>query len=132
MKGILALLTILMLLSFSQDKNECDEHSVPYWLRDINSRVEEDNITLWNIFKKIRQTETNIEPANGFITLRIHISKTGNFCNMETFQIDQNYDITEFNNGKLVEELKTISMGLTDWKRDNNYETYNLDRLKME
>jgi hypothetical protein len=132
MKKLFAIMTILPLLAFSQEKNECEEYSMPYWANEINSRIEGENPTLRNAFQEIQLSETNIIPNNGFITLRLNISKTGNFCNIESFQIDQNYENTEFNNGQLIKELEEIAIGLNDWKRDKNYKTYNLIRLKIK
>lgn len=132
MKKLLTLITILTLLSFSQEKSECEERSKPYWWNGINSRIEGENPTFRKAFKDIQLSEANIKPKNGFITLRLNISKTGKFCDIETFQIDENYENTEFNNGELIKELERISSKLTEWKRDKNYKTYNLIRLKIK
>lgn len=132
MKKLFALITIFTLLSFSQGKSECDERTRPYWAIGINSRVEGEVPTLEKAFKDIQLAETNIEPANGFITLRLDISKTGKLCNLETFQIDENYENTEFNNGELIRELDKIAIELKEWKRDKEYKTYNLIRLKIK
>lgn len=132
MKKILALITLVTLLAFSQDKNECDEDTMPYWANGINSRIEGEGLTLRKVFGEIRLSETNISPRNGFITLRLNVTKTGKFCDIETFQIDENYDNTEFNNGELIKKLEQIAVGLTDWKRDKDYKTYNLIRLKIK
>lgn len=132
MKGKLFIILTLTLLSFSQDKNECDEDTLPYWGYGINSRVAGENPTLRTIFKEIKLSETTINPENGFITLRLNISKTGKLCDIETFQIDEDYENTEFNNGKLIKELKDVAIGLTDWERDKDYKTYNLIRLKIK
>lgn len=51
---------------------------------------------------------------------------------METFQIDENYQDVQFNNGKLVNELREIAAALKNWKRDKNFKTYNLIRLKIK
>ena len=64
--------------------------------------------------------------------MRLNISKTGKLCDIETFQIDENYKSTEFNNGQLIKELEQIIISLTDWKRDKDYKTYNLIRLKIK
>ena len=132
MKGNLLIAITLMLLSFSNDKNECDEDTRPYWEYGINSRIEGEGLTLRRAFKEIQLSETNINPSNGFITLRLNISRTGKLCDIETFQIDEEYDNTEFNNGELLKELEEIAMRLTDWKRDKDYKTYNLIRLKIK
>ena len=132
MKKLLTLLVILPLLAFSQEKNECEERSMPYWANGINSRIAGENPTLRDVFKEIQLSETNIKPNNGLITLRLNITKTGKFCDIETFQIDENYENTEFNNGELIKELEGIAIGLTDWKRDKDYKTYNLIRLKIK
>lgn len=132
MKKLLALLGIFTLLAFSQEKNECEERTMPYWANGINSRIAGENLTLRNAFEELQLSETNISPSSGFITLRLNISKTGKFCDIETFQIDENYKNTEFNNGELIKELERIAVGLTDWKRDKYYKTYNLIRLKIK
>ncbi|MBI6121455.1 hypothetical protein [Salegentibacter maritimus] len=133
MKKILALTILLFTLqSFSQENSDCDEQTLPYWAYEINSRIEGENPTLRKAFKEIQLTETEIEPKSGFITLRLNISKTGNLCDIETFQIDENYKSTEFNNGQLVKKLEQIATGLTNWKRDKDYKTYNLIRLKIK
>ncbi len=133
MKKILVL-TILFfsIQSFSQENNDCDERIVPYWWNDTNSRIEGEVPTLKKAFQEIQLYEIEIEPKNGFITLRLNISKTGKLCDIETFQIDDNYKSTEFNNGQLIKELERIAIGLTDWKRDKDYKTYNLIRLKIK
>lgn len=131
MKKLIALLAIFMLLAFSQEKNECEERTMPYWGYGINSRVAGENPILRRAFKEIQISKTNISPSKGFITLRLNISKTGKFCDIETFQIDENYENIEFNDGELIKELEGIAVGLTEWKRDKDYKTYNLIRLKI-
>lgn len=132
MKGILVLAITLTLLSFSQDKNECDERSVPYWLHGVNSTIEGETITLRKAFREVQNKETDIQPANGFITLRLNISKNSKLCDIDAFQIDENYEDTEFNKGKVIAELNNIAAGLTDWKRDKDVKTYNLIRFKIK
>ncbi|MGG8497549.1 hypothetical protein ACQY1Q_14145 [Tenacibaculum sp. TC6] len=133
MKKILVLTILLFSIqSFSQEKNDCDDRIVPYWWNGTNSRIDGESPTLRKAFKEIQLSETEIEPKSGFITLRLNISKTGNLCKIETFQIDENYKSTEFNNGQLVKELEQIAIGLTNWKRDKYYNTYNLIRLKIK
>jgi hypothetical protein len=133
MKKILVLSILLFSIqSFSQEKNDCDERTLPYWANGINSRIEGENPALRKAFDKIQHSKTEIQPKNGFITLRLNISKKGKLCDVETFQIDENYKSTEFNNGQLIKELEQIAIGLTDWKRDKDYKTYNLIRLKIK
>ena len=133
MKKLLVLIMFLVtFLSFSQEKTECDERSMPYWANGINSQIGGENPTLRKAFKEIQLSKTDISPNNGFITLRLNISKTGKFCNIETFQIDENYEDTEFDNGELIKELEEIAVGLKEWKRDKDYKTYNLIRLKIK
>jgi len=132
MKKLLLLLTILPFLAFSQETNDCDERTMPYWANNINNRIEGENPTLRNAFRDIQLAETNITPSSGFITLRLYITKSGEFCEMETFQIDENYEPTVFNNGSLIKELETIALSLTNWKRDEDFKTYNLIRLKIK
>ncbi len=133
MKKILVF-TILFfsIQSFSQENNDCDERTMPYWWNDTNSRIEGEVPVLKKAIQKIQLYETEIEPKNGFITLRLNISKTGKLCNIETFQIDENYKNTEFNKGRLIKDLERIAIELTDWKRDKDYKTYNLIRLKIK
>lgn len=122
----------LFMLSLFSQENECEERTVPYWWNGTNSRVDGEVPTLKKMFKEIHIGETNIKPANGFITLRLYISKTGELCGIRTFQIDENYNTTEFNNGKLVKQLEQIAAKLTNWKRDKDYKTYNLIRFKIK
>ena len=132
MKKLLTILTILTFLSFSKDSNECEEPTIPYWYIDVNSKIEGESPTLRKAFKKIQITETNILPNNGFITLRLNISKKGKLCDIETFQIDEDYKNIQFNNGKLAKQLEKIALGLTNWQRDKDVKTYNLIRLKIK
>ena len=132
MKKLFAFITILSLLAFSQEKNECGEPSFPYWANGINSRLEGEKPNLRKAFKNIQLSETEITPENGFITLKIHTTNTGKFCGIKTFQIDENYEKTGFNNGELAKELEQIAIGLKNWKRDKEYKTYNLIRLKIK
>ncbi|MEP2279734.1 hypothetical protein [Maribacter sp.] len=132
MKNLLFLLTLIPFLVFSQETNDCDEKTMPYWAYGINSRIEGEKPTLRNAFKNIQLTETNIAPSSGFITLRLNISKSGTLCDIETFQIDENYEPTVFNNGELITALETIALTLTNWQRDRDYKTYNLIRLKIK
>lgn len=133
MKKLLVLIMFLVSFpSFSQEKNGCNERSMPYWANGINSRIEGENPALRKAFEEIQLSKTEIKPNNGFITLRLNISKTGKLCNIETFQIDEGYKNTEFNNGILIKELEEIAIGLIDWKREKEYKTYNLIRLKIK
>lgn len=132
MKKLFAFITILSLLGFSQEDNECNERTIPYWWNGINSRIEGEKPSLRKTFKNIQKSETEITPKNGFITLRLNITKTGKFCDIETFQIDENYEKTEFNNGKLAKKIEQIAIKIKDWKRDKDYKTYNLIRLKIK
>ncbi|WP_165734403.1 hypothetical protein [Polaribacter sp. 20A6] len=132
MKKLFAFITILSLFGFSQEDNECNERTIPYWWNGINSRIEGEKPSLRKTFKNIQKSETEITPKNGFITLRLNITKTGKFCDIETFQIDENYEKTEFNNGKLAKKIEQIAIKIKDWKRDKDYKTYNLIRLKIK
>lgn len=129
---ILKILLLVSIQLFSQKNNDCNDKIVPYWWNGINSRIEGENPILRKAFEKIQLSETKIEPKKGFITLRLNISKTGKICNIETFQIDENYKRTEFNDGKLISTLEEIAYKLTNWKRDKEYKTYNLIRLKIK
>lgn len=130
MKKVLSFIILFTSFSFAQDKSDCDKRSIPYY--SINSRIKGESITFRKAFKKIQNDDTNISPNNGFITLRLHISKTGKFCKIQTFEIDKNYDPTKFNNGDLVDKLKEVALSLTDWERDKNKKTFNLIRFKIK
>lgn len=132
MKKLFAFITILSLFAFSQKEKECSERTMPYWWNGINSRIEGEKPNLRKTFKTIQLSETEITPRNGFITLRINITKSGKLCDIETFQINENYEKTEFNKGKLVQKLEQISIRIKNWKRDKDYKTYNLIRFKIK
>lgn len=132
MKKLLVLIIFFSSFSGFSQKNNCNESIFPYWYNGIISRIVGESPTLRLAFAKIKQTENAIEPKNGFITLRLNVSKTGDVCSCKTFQIDENYKKTTFNNGKLVNKLEKIALGLTDWFRDKEYLTYNLIRLKIK
>ena len=133
MKKIFVLTILLFTIqSFSQEHNECDERTMPYWAYEINSRIEGEVPTLKKKFKEIQLNEINIKPANGFITIRLDISKNGELCDIQTYQIDKDYKSTEFNDGELKNKLEQIAVGLKDWKRDKEYKTYNLIRLTIK
>lgn len=99
---------------------------------EVNSRIKGEGPTLRKVFNGVQVSRTNIVPTNGFITLRLDISKTGKLCDLKTYQIDENHRNTEFNNGELIKELERIAVGLTDWKRDKDVKTYNLIRFKIK
>jgi hypothetical protein len=97
-----------------------------------NTRIQGANITIRKAFQELVESEVNIQPNNGFITLKIHLDRSGNFCNQENFQIDSDYQSTQFNNGDLIRKLEDISSQLAGWKNDTNSKTYYLIRLKIE
>jgi len=97
-----------------------------------NTRIEGENITIRKAFTAIKNSETEIEPRNGFITLRLNIDKYGNYCNQENFQINTQYQPIEFNNGKLIEQLENVSKNLKGWKNDTETKTYYLIRLTIK
>lgn len=124
-------------MSCSGKKSECEEHSSAYWTTTIfgkphNTRIEGENITIRKAFTGIKKSETDIEPKNGFITLRLHLDKYGNFCNQENFQINTDYEPIEFNNGKLIYKLEKISSNLKGWKNDTETKTYYLIRFTIK
>ncbi len=131
-KILVLLILLVSIQTFSQKNNECLERSYPYWANGINSRIEGETITLRKAFKEVQLSETEIEPKNGYITLRLNISKTGNLCDIETFQIDENYKSTVFNHGILIKQLEQVAISLSNWKKDKDYKTYNLIRLKIK
>ncbi|MBT8186324.1 MAG: hypothetical protein KJO73_01405 [Croceitalea sp.] len=133
MRNLFALLLLLVTSqTFSQEKSDCDERTLPYWANGINSHIEGEKPALRKAFAALQATKTGITPANGFITLRLNISKTGQLCDMETFEIDTHYKSTAFNNGELIQELEQIALGLTNWQRDKAYKTYNLIKFKIK
>ena len=127
----LKIATILLLLyACSKKKDLCNQHSEPYYR--YKTIIKGENITIRNAFKKLIQNEQNITPKNGFITVKIHTDKNGNLCNLETYQIDKNYQPINFNNDELVTKVKDISSGLTNWIKDTKVKTFYLIRLKIE
>jgi len=96
-----------------------------------NTRIENENVRIRNEFKKLVKSENEINPRRGFITLKIHIDKNGEICNIESYQIDENYFSTVFNDGELLKKINKIAINLDEWKNDTNTKTYYLIRLKI-
>lgn len=96
-----------------------------------NTRIENENIRIRKEFEKLVKSENEITPSRGFITLKIHIDKKGEICNIENYQIDEDYISTEFNDGELIKKINRIAINLDDWKNDTNTKTYYLIRLKV-
>ncbi|WP_196888291.1 hypothetical protein [Aureivirga sp. CE67] len=111
---------------------DCQEISQPYYASNINGYLVGEGPLLRDYFKELQEKEQNIEPKNGFITIRIHQMPDGTFCDMETFQIDENYERTKFNNGTLVKKVKRIVSKLKYWQRDKAVKTFHLIRLKIQ
>jgi len=136
----IALFFFLIFVSCSKKKEPCNEYSEPYYssnfkwfsFKDHNTKIKGENITLRKAFKKFIEEEKNITPKKGFITLKIHINKFGNFCNQESFQIDENYQPIVFNNGELIKKVEAISRNLSGWHNDTQTKTFYLIRLKIE
>lgn len=137
MKNLIAIIFTLLFLSCSEKILDCEEHSSAYWTTTMfgkphNTKIERENIAIREAFQEIKKSETNIKPKNGFITLKLHIDKLGDFCNQENFQIDTEYQLTQFNNGTLIDELEKVSKNLKGWKNDTETKTYYLIRLKIK
>lgn len=137
MKNLIVIIFTLLFLSCSEKVSDCEGHSSAYWTTTMfgkphNTRIERENIAIREAFQEIKKTETDIEPKNGFITLKLHINKFGNFCNQENFQIDTKYQFTQFNNGGLIDKLKKVSKNLKGWENDTETKTYYLIRLKIK
>ncbi|WP_291865237.1 hypothetical protein [Maribacter sp.] len=137
MKKHFVILSILFFISCSEKKSDCDDYSEAYWSGTIsgkmhNTRIKGENITIRKAFEKIKKTETNIEPKNGFITLKLHIDKYGFFCSQKKFQIDTNYEPIQFNNGKLIKKLELVASDLKGWSNDTETKTYYLIRLTIK
>lgn len=136
----IALIFLVFLFSCSKKKEPCEEYSEPYYSgnhmffshKNHNTRLKGENITIRKAFKKLIFEEQNITPNNGYITLKIHIDKHGNFCNQKCYQIDENYQPTIFNNGELIRKIEAISSNLSNWKNDTETKTFYLIRLKIE
>tara|TARA_R110002051_G_scaffold127199_1_gene200833 strand:- start:780 stop:1160 length:381 start_codon:yes stop_codon:yes gene_type:complete len=118
MKNIFIIIFILPLFVLSQEKERSD--------------LQGENIPLRKAFREIKMSESDITPPNGFITIRRLLSDNGQFSQLKSFQIDENYNKTEFNNGVLLEKLERITIGLKDWKRDRDYENFSLIRIKIK
>ncbi|PKB43040.1 hypothetical protein AX016_1222 [Cellulophaga sp. RHA19] len=141
MKKHFTIILILLLFSCNEKDSDCDEHSKPYYsfTYDIglkekhhNTKIKGENIVIRKAFQEIMNTETEISPKNGHITLRLHLDKNGNFCNQESFEIDNEYQPTKFNNGELIKKLKSISNGLLGWTNDTETKTFYLIRFKIK
>lgn len=130
MKYIKIAIILLFLFSCTKKKDLCDEYSQPYYR--YKTIIKGENITIRNAFKELVKNEQNITPSNGFITVKIHTDKNGNLCSLETYQIDENYQKTIFNNNDLINKVKNISNGLTNWIKDKKIKTFYLIRLKIE
>jgi hypothetical protein len=137
MKKLIAIILTFLIFSCFEKKTDCEEYSSAYWTTTMfgkphNSRIEGENITIRKAFTEIKKSEIDIEPKNGFITLRLNIDKYGNYCNQENFQINTQYQSIEFNDGKLIEQLENISKNLKVWKNDTETKTYYLIRLTIK
>lgn len=137
MKKLFAIILTLLFFSCSENKTDCEEYSSAYWTTTMfgkphNTRIEGENITIRKAFAEIRESETQIEPRNGFITLRLNIDKYGNYCNQENFQINTKYQPIQFNNGELIKKLENVSKNLSGWKNDTETKTYYLIRLSIK
>lgn len=138
MKKHYAVIFVCLLFSCSGNVSDCEEYSEPYYSRSIfkqvphNTRISGENISIRKAFQDVVNSETEIEPQNGFITLKLHLDKFGNFCNQESFQIDEDYQQTEFNNGQLIKNLEYISSNLAGWMNDTETKTFYLLRLKIK
>lgn len=137
MKNISIFVFALVFLSCIEKASDCEDNSAPYWTVSVignphNTRIQGENITIRKAFQELVDTEINITPNNGFITLKLHLDKSGNFCNQENFQIDTDYQATEFNDGDLITKLENISSKLEGWLNDTESKTYYLIRLKIQ
>lgn len=141
MKKLFAITITLLLISCSDKVSVCDEYSSPYYSSTIgidlkekphNTKIVGENITIRKAFEEIVSSETEIEPKSGFITLRLHIDKFGNFCNQETFQIDNEYQPAEFDRGELIKKIESISSNLSGWTNDTETKTFYLIRIKIK
>ncbi|WP_298551092.1 hypothetical protein [uncultured Algibacter sp.] len=137
MKKLFAIILTSLIISCSGKVSDCEKHSSAYWTTTIfgkphNTRIEGENFTIRKAFAEIKKSENNIEPKNGFITLRLHLDKYGSFCNQENFQINTNYQPIEFNDGKLIKKLEKVSSKLNKWKNDTETKTYYLIRFTIK
>jgi hypothetical protein len=72
MKKILVLSILLFSIqSFSQEKNDCDERTLPYWANGINSRIEGENPALRKAFDKIQHSKTEIQPKKRIYNVEV-------------------------------------------------------------
>ena len=137
MKKLFAIIFTSLIFSCSGNVSDCDEHSSAYWTMTMlgkshNTRIDGENIAIRKAFSEIKKSQTGIEPKNGFITLRLHIDKYGNYCTQENFQIDTQYQPVKFNNGKLIEQLEIIAANLSGWRNDTETKTYYLIRFTIK
>ncbi|MFS4418113.1 hypothetical protein [Maribacter sp. 2307ULW6-5] len=135
------LLGIMLILVFpitACNNAPCAEESEPYWGGNLlsrkmhNTKIKGENVTIRQAFGDLRTAERNIRPRQGFITLRLHLDKHGNFCEQEIFEIDRDYRPTSFNEGDLGTKLMATSAALTGWSNATETKTYYLIRFKIE
>lgn len=131
MKSLLLMFISLIPLSLLAQDGPCNELSSPYWANGINSKVEGELPRIRQVYSSFLESKKSISPKNGFITLQIHVSSEGEICDIISFEIDQNYDPTTFNEGTLSEDLIKEIRHFT-WIRKKPFKTYNLIRFKIE
>lgn len=130
----------LLFYACSEKKEPCDEYSESYYsgkyvnfsFKYHNTKIKGENISIRKAFEKLIEKEQNIVPNNGFITVKLHLDKFGNFCKQESFQIDENYQPIIFNEGKLIKKIENITGNLTGWTNDTETKTFYLIRLKIK
>lgn len=131
LKFFIGLFLIITATSCSKNDNPCQEPSQAYWTVSLfgkphNTKIKGENRTIRKAFKDIMLEKKNIVPSKGYINLKLHLDKNGNFCSLESFEIDDTYSTTSFNNGKLIKDLEKIASSLEGWSNDTNTKTYYL------
>ncbi|MBA3987470.1 MAG: hypothetical protein H0X63_13075 [Flavobacteriales bacterium] len=134
---IFFLLLFISVVSCSDKKESCEEFSKPYWSTTLfgkshNTNISGEKITIRNSYKDIVAEEIAIIPKDGFINLKIYLDKFGNFCSTESYEIDQNYEATSFNNGELRKKLEYIASTLKGWTVDTETKTFYLIKFVIK
>ncbi|OAB80926.1 hypothetical protein [Cochleicola gelatinilyticus] len=130
-KNIAVIFILLSFISCADDNTDCEGYFAPYWTTEMlgkphNTKLKGENYAIRKAFSELKKLETEIQPKNGFITIKLHLDKYGGFCKQEIFELNSEYQNVNFNNGDLVKKLGSVSSNLKSWSNDTETQTYYL------
>lgn len=125
------MLFIILIIGCADEKKVCNEMSIPPWHNSNELGIEGGSKKIREIFSEIQRTENKINPQNGFITLKIHINSEGELCNVESFQINQDYKAIVFNDNDLINRLEKKAREILIWQNKLKVQSFYLIRFKM-